>query len=65
MDRLLYRPEEAAQALGLSRATVYELMRRGEISSLKIGASRRITGDALEAEERGVIEPAERAAGDV
>jgi hypothetical protein len=28
MEKLLYRPKEAAQALGIGRATLYDLMHR-------------------------------------
>ena len=48
VERLLYTPEEAAKALAISRALVYDLVNRGEIRSLKIGASRRITPTALD-----------------
>lgn len=46
--QLLYRPEEAAEALSVSRATIYELIAAGTLASVKIGRSRRITRDALE-----------------
>jgi excisionase family DNA binding protein len=46
--RLLYRPGEAAEALGVSRARLYELLARGEIASVKIGASRRVPAVDLE-----------------
>ena len=46
---LLVRPEEAATALGVSRTKVYELMASGNLSSLKIGRSRRIPVEALTA----------------
>jgi excisionase family DNA binding protein len=45
--RLLLRPEEVAQALGVGRTTVFELMRTGELRSVKIGALRRIPTDAV------------------
>jgi excisionase family DNA binding protein len=48
-SKLLFRPEEAADALGVSRARVYELMGRGDIRSVKIGASRRVAAIDLEA----------------
>ncbi len=38
----LYRPGEAAAALGVSRAKIYELLATGELGSVKIGVSRRI-----------------------
>ncbi len=47
--RLLYRPAEAAAALGLSRARLYQLLAANEIGSVKIGASRRIASVDLEA----------------
>jgi excisionase family DNA binding protein len=40
--RLLLRPEEGADALGVSRARFYELMSQGRIKSIKIGRSRRV-----------------------
>lgn len=47
-DELLYRPERAAVKLDIGRSTVYEKMASGEIPSIKIGRSRRITRAALE-----------------
>ncbi|MBO0844385.1 MAG: helix-turn-helix domain-containing protein [Nocardioides sp.] len=44
---LLMTPEEAARRLSVGRNKVYELMRRGELMSVKIGGSRRITTEAL------------------
>jgi excisionase family DNA binding protein len=46
-DRLLYRQEEAAKVLGLGRTTVFELIRSGELRSVKIGHLRRISATAL------------------
>jgi excisionase family DNA binding protein len=45
--RLLLTPVEAADALGLSRTRIYELMASGELPSVKIGRSRRISVAAL------------------
>jgi excisionase family DNA binding protein len=45
--RLLLRPEEVASALGIGRTRVFELMRVGELRSVKIGKSRRIPTDAV------------------
>jgi excisionase family DNA binding protein len=39
---LLWSPAEAAKRLGLSRATLYELLAAGQIASLKVGARRLI-----------------------
>ncbi len=47
MDKLLYWPKEAAQALGIGRATLYDLMHAGKIRSIKDGGMRFITADAL------------------
>jgi excisionase family DNA binding protein len=47
MDKLLYRPKEAAQVLGIGRATLYDLMHAGKIRSVKDGGMRFITRDAL------------------
>lgn len=48
MDRLLLSPVEAAAALGLSRAKLYQLMAAGEIENVKLGRSRKIPRDALD-----------------
>ena len=47
VDRVLLRPEEVAQALGVSRTTVFELIRVGVLRSVKIGAARRVSATAL------------------
>ena len=47
--KLLFRPEEAAETLGVSRARLYQLLAAGEIGSVKIGASRRIPATELRA----------------
>ncbi|QSB15168.1 helix-turn-helix domain-containing protein [Natronosporangium hydrolyticum] len=39
---LLLRPEQAAQILSMSRWKVFELIRLGELRSVKSGGSRRI-----------------------
>ena len=46
-ERLLLRPAEAAKRLGIGRTKVYELMRSGELRSVKIGAARRVSATAL------------------
>jgi len=42
LTRLLLRPEEGADAIGMSRAQFYTLLAEGRIKSMKIGRSRRI-----------------------
>lgn len=46
--RLLLRVEEAAEALAVSRRTLYTLLRSGEIPVVRIGRAVRITVAALE-----------------
>jgi excisionase family DNA binding protein len=47
--RLLYRVSEAAIALGLSRAKVYELIGSGALRAVRIDGARRIKAADLEA----------------
>jgi excisionase family DNA binding protein len=47
LARLLLRPEEVAKALGVGRTMVFELIRTGELRSVKIGKSRRIPTAAM------------------
>ena len=44
---LLLTAEEAAMALRVGRSKIYELMRSGELRSVKLGGSRRISAAAL------------------
>ena len=62
MDVQAMKPEQAAQLLGVSRTTIYELLRSGELRSLRIGRSRRVTPRAIEEfvsrrEGAGVVRP--------
>jgi excisionase family DNA binding protein len=47
MDKLLLKPEEAAELLGVGRSRVYDLMRSHLLLSVKIGRSRRVPAAAL------------------
>jgi len=47
--RLLVTAKEAAAALALSRATVYELIYAGDLECVRIGRAVRIPVDSLEA----------------
>lgn len=48
-NQILLRPEDAADALDLSRTTVFALIAAGELESVKIGRARRVPRDAIEA----------------
>jgi excisionase family DNA binding protein len=52
--RLLLRVSEAAQTLGVSRSTVYELLYVGTLPSVKIGSCCRIRSGDLEAYVRAL-----------
>jgi excisionase family DNA binding protein len=45
--RLLFKVSEAAEQLGLSRATVYKEIARGAIKPVKIGAATRLPAEEL------------------
>jgi excisionase family DNA binding protein len=47
MEKLLLRPHECAEVLGLCRSKVYELIASGTLPSITIGKSRRIPVEAL------------------
>lgn len=42
MEKLLLRPAEAAEMIGVSRSKLYELMAEGALPSVTVGASRRV-----------------------
>lgn len=45
---VVYTPEEVAEILKIGRTKVYELLRRGVIRSVKVGALRRVPASALD-----------------
>lgn len=47
MEKLLLTPEEAADALGVGRSKVYQLLGAGHLFSVKIGACRRVPQAAV------------------
>jgi excisionase family DNA binding protein len=55
-ERILYRPAEAADAIGVSRARCYELIAQGTIPSIRVGTSIRVPVDALRAWIAGQLE---------
>jgi excisionase family DNA binding protein len=46
-ERLLYRPAEVGELIGVSRARAYELIASKVIPSIRIGSSIRVPADAL------------------
>ena len=48
-DRLLLRPAEAADAIGVSRSKLYELIASKTIPSVRVGASVRVPVEQLKA----------------
>lgn len=47
VDRLLYKPVEAAQAISVSRSKMYDLMRNGQVPSIRVGGVLRVPVEAL------------------
>ena len=47
MEKLLVRPAEAAELIGLSRSQVYALLAAGALPSVRIGKSVRVPVKAL------------------
>lgn len=47
-DRKLLTVPEVMAALALGRSKVYDLIRSGQLESLKIGRDRRVPADALD-----------------
>ena len=47
-SELLVTVEEAARRLNVGRSTVYGLLQRGELASIRIGAARRVLVTALD-----------------
>lgn len=46
-NKLLFKPAEAADVMGVSRAKAYELIAQGTIPSIRLGGSLRVPVDAL------------------
>jgi len=56
MDRVFLTAEEVAEALSIGRAKVYDLIRNGDLVSVKIGRLRRVHAEAVHAYARRLIE---------
>jgi excisionase family DNA binding protein len=46
--RVLYRVEEAAELLSVSRTRIYELIRSDQLRTVRVGKSRRVPARALD-----------------
>jgi DNA binding domain, excisionase family len=49
MEKLLLRPTEAAEVIGLGRSKMYELLAKGIVPSIRIGKSVRVPVEDLRA----------------
>ncbi|GGM99629.1 hypothetical protein GCM10011609_42460 [Lentzea pudingi] len=49
MNEIAYRVEEVARALRVGRTKVFDLIRAGELVSVKIGGSRRVPASSVQA----------------
>ena len=47
-ERLLYRIDEAADILGVSRSTLYRLIASGELLVIRVGSAPRIPAKVLQ-----------------
>ncbi|MFN8544621.1 MAG: helix-turn-helix domain-containing protein [Candidatus Binatia bacterium] len=47
MEKLLLRPPEVAELLGLGRSTVYDLLAAGDLPSVRLRGSVRVPAEAL------------------
>lgn len=48
MDKILLKPSEVTQVLGIGRSLVYELIARGDIPSVRIGRCIRVPHESLQ-----------------
>lgn len=49
VEKVGYSIEDAMQATGLGRTTIFELLRSGQLESIKVGRRRIIPADAVRA----------------
>ena len=60
MDRLLLRPAEAAEAIGIGRSKVYELLASGDLPSIRVGGVHSRAGDRVACVDRAPTRGARR-----
>lgn len=61
MDKLTYNATETAQVLGVSRPTVYQLMKRADFPAFKVGNRTLVSAEGLRAWVRAQAERGESA----
>lgn len=61
MDKLTYSPTETAQVLGVSRPTVYQLIKRADFPAFKVGSRTLISAEGLRAWVQAQVERCESA----
>lgn len=61
MDKLAYSSTETAQVLGVSRPTVYQLMKRDDFPVFKVGTRTLISAEGLRAWVQAQVERGESA----
>jgi excisionase family DNA binding protein len=47
MEKLLLRPIEAAELIGVCRSTIYQMLAAGELPSVRVGSRHLIPADLL------------------
>jgi excisionase family DNA binding protein len=55
MGSLLVTPEEAAAELRIGRSRMYDLIKQGEVVSVRVGGSRRVLRESLNAYVRKLV----------
>ena len=48
-SKIMYRPEEAAALMSVSRTAIFGLIRSGDLETIKIGGRRRIPRSSIDA----------------
>lgn len=57
VEQVLLTVEEVAFALRIGRSRVFDLIKSGELASVKIGHSRRVSPDAVRDFAQGLMKP--------
>ena len=60
MERLLLRPAETAEILGVGKSKVYDLIAKGELPSVRIGKSVRVPVEKLREWVNIRLDPSEK-----